>query len=39
MMAATLGTTDTDVVANVKPGELCLLDMESRYIFFVATKL
>jgi hypothetical protein len=29
MMAVTPGTTDADVVANVKHRELCLLDMES----------
>jgi hypothetical protein len=29
MMAMTSGTTEVDVVANVKHLELCLLDMES----------
>jgi hypothetical protein len=29
MMAMTLGTTEADVVANVKHLELCLSDMES----------
>jgi hypothetical protein len=28
-MAATQETADSDVIANVKPYEMCLLDMES----------
>jgi hypothetical protein len=33
MMAKTPGATDVDVVANVKPRELCLLDIESIRFF------
>jgi hypothetical protein len=39
MISVTLGTADTDAMANVKPLELCLLDMEMSYIFFMAAEL
>jgi hypothetical protein len=38
-MAMTPRTVDADVVADVKPLELCLLDKESSYVFFMATEL
>jgi hypothetical protein len=39
MMAITPQTIDADVVADVKPLELCLPDKESSYVFFMAIEL
>jgi hypothetical protein len=38
-MAMTQGTTDADVVANVKSSELGLLEIESRDVFFMVVEL
>jgi hypothetical protein len=34
VMAATSEIADLDIVANVKPWEICLLDMELSMVFF-----
>jgi hypothetical protein len=38
-MVVTLETIDAYVVENVNPWELFLLDMESKYVFFMAIEL
>jgi hypothetical protein len=38
-MTATPKTADVDVMANVKHLEICHLDMELSYVFFIAIEL
>jgi hypothetical protein len=38
-MAVTPETANEEVVANVKPGEICHLDMELSLVFFIDIEL
>jgi hypothetical protein len=39
VMAVTSEIVDSDIMANVKPWEICLLDMELSMVFFMAIEV